>query len=105
MEANVFAALADPTRRDVLMRLADEGPKTGTHLAEHYAMSRQGLIKHMRILKAAGLVSVSQRGRDKQYVLSPRPLNELDAWITALNAKWDARLSRLKALVESANDD
>jgi DNA-binding transcriptional ArsR family regulator len=104
MEADVFAALADPTRRDVLMRLADEGPKTGTLLAEHYAMSRQGLIKHMRILKAAGLVKISHQGRDKQYALSPTPLNELEVWITTLNTKWDARLSRLKTLIEPTKD-
>jgi DNA-binding transcriptional ArsR family regulator len=100
METTVFAALADPTRRQLLMRLAEDGPRTGTRLAESYAISRQGLIKHMRILKKAGLVTVAQEGRDKRYVLSPEPLSELDAWIAALNAKWDARLSRLKSMIE-----
>ena len=84
-----------------MVSLAKHSPKTATQLADEYPITRQGILKHLRILEDAGLVRVSQKGRDKRYILTPEPLGELDAWIKALNAKWDARLLRLKALLEN----
>lgn len=102
MDAPVFAALADPMRRNLLVNLAENSPKTATQLAAEYPITRQGILKHLRILEEAGLVAVHQRGREKRYSLTPDPLVELDQWIKELNAKWDARLFRLKAFVEKA---
>lgn len=96
----VFAALADPTRRSLLLNLAETSPKTATQLAEEYPITRQGILKHLNILDEAGLVSVYQEGREKRYMLTPEPLNELDQFVAELNAKWDKRLLRLKILVE-----
>jgi DNA-binding transcriptional ArsR family regulator len=100
MEAPVFAALADPIRRSLLINLAERSPRTATQLAQEYPITRQGILKHLTILEGAGLVTVQQKGREKRYTLTPEPLTELDRWIDALNAKWDARLARLKDLVE-----
>lgn len=100
-DAPVFAALADPTRRSLLLNLAEHSPKTATQLAEEYPISRQGILKHLKILDEAGLVTVYQAGREKRYTLTPEPLGELDQFIRELTAKWDTRLLRLKALVEN----
>lgn len=100
----VFAALADPTRRQLLHDLAANSPKTASALAHKYPMSRQGLVKHLSILETAGLVDVERRGREKRYSLSPEPLRELDRFVDELAAVWDKRLSRLKAFVESTTD-
>jgi DNA-binding transcriptional ArsR family regulator len=96
----IFAALADPMRRSLLINLAESSPRTATQLAADYPITRQGILKHLTILEAAGLVAVTQKGREKRYTLRPEPLGEIDQWIKDLGAKWDARLLRLKALIE-----
>ena len=100
-EAPVFIALADPIRRSLLRNLAENGPKTATRLAEDYPITRQGILKHLAILEAAGLVAVQQQGREKRYVLTPEPLDELEQWIQEIGARWDEHLLRLKAFVEN----
>ncbi|MCU0490722.1 MAG: metalloregulator ArsR/SmtB family transcription factor [Chloroflexaceae bacterium] len=96
----LFAALADPFRRTLLLHLAQHSPKTATELAKEYPITRQGILKHLAILEAAQLVVVRQVGRDKRYSLTPEPLSELEAWMKELNATWDARLLRLKHMLE-----
>jgi DNA-binding transcriptional ArsR family regulator len=99
-DAPIFHALADPMRRNLLVNLAENSPKTATQLAEEFPITRQGILKHLNILEDAGLVAVHQIGREKRYALTPAPLNELEQWLKLLNAKWDERLLRLKNLVE-----
>jgi DNA-binding transcriptional ArsR family regulator len=99
--APVFAALADPMRRKLLANLAENSPRTATQLAAEYPITRQGILKHLSILHDAGLVTVQQYGREKRYTLTPEPLSELDQWIHEITAKWDARLLRLKTLLEN----
>lgn len=97
----VFAALADPVRRDLLMKLAGNSPRTATQLAAEYTITRQGILKHLNILEDAGLVAVRQEGREKRYSLTPQRLDDLEQWVRQLEALWDARLLRLKAFIES----
>ena len=101
MHAPIFAALADPMRRSLLANLAEYSPRTATQLAEEYPITRQGILKHLRVLEEAGLVAVYQEGREKRYSLTPQPLGELEVWIKEISAKWDQRLLRLKAFVEN----
>jgi len=96
----VFTALADPMRRSLLLHLAEHSPKTATELAQDYPITRQGILKHLTVLEAAGLVVVRQQGRDKRYILRPEPLTELEQWIKDMGALWDERLSRLKTWLE-----
>ena len=102
--APVFTALADPMRRQLLTNLAQHGPRTTTQLATQYAITRQGILKHLRVLETAGLVAVRQQGREKRYTLTPEPLAEVNRWTQSLNALWDKRLNRLKTLLESENE-
>lgn len=97
----VFAALADPMRRSLLANLAAASPKTATQLSADYPITRQGILKHLQILEEAGLVTVRQSGREKRYTLTPEPLSALEQWLDELGNLWDARLLRLKALVEN----
>jgi DNA-binding transcriptional ArsR family regulator len=96
----IFAALADPMRRRLLANLAQHSPKTATQLAQEYPITRQGILKHLTVLEAAGLVAVHQEGREKRYTLTPEPLSDLEQWINDISAKWDERLRRLKTWLE-----
>jgi DNA-binding transcriptional ArsR family regulator len=104
-EQSLFAALADPMRRSLLVNLAEHSPRTATQLAEDYPITRQGILKHLTILESAGLVAVHQAGREKRYTLTPEPLEELDQWIDDIGAKWEERLLRLKILLEDKQTD
>jgi DNA-binding transcriptional ArsR family regulator len=99
-DAPIFAALADPVRRSLLLNLAEHSPKTATQLARDYPITRQGVLKHLHILEDAGLVAVQQRGREKRYSLTPEPLGELDQFVKEIEARLDERLLRLKAFIE-----
>lgn len=93
---SVFAALADATRRDVLSRISAMGSATATELAHDLPVSRQAVVKHLSTLDAAGLVSSQRMGREVRYRLTPAPLEDALEWMTAVGAKWDTRLARLR---------
>ena len=95
----VFAALAHPVRRSLLVYLAKGSPKTATQLAQDYPVTRQDIRKHLQILREARLVAVNQSGREKRYSLTPAPLSEVDQWIKEVSHTWDERLLRLKAFI------
>lgn len=103
--AAIFTALADPTRRELLINLAQGRPKTATELAKEYPISRPGLIKHLNILQDAGLVRIDQQGRDKRYTLTPEPLSQLEQWIREVTDTWEGNLLRLKTMIESETPD
>ena len=105
LEQSLFAALADPMRRSLLVNLAEHSPRTATQLAEEYPVTRQGILKHLTILEHAGLVAIHQVGREKRYTLTPEPLEELEQWIEEIGAKWDQRLLRLKTWLEQETTD
>ena len=93
-----FAALADPTRRAILARLAD-GDASVNELAEPFEMSQPAISKHLRVLERAGLVS---RGRDAQRRprrLEARPLEAATAWLETYRKYWEANYEALDALL------
>src|SRR5216117_2077058 len=95
----VFAALADPTRRAILARLAS-GEASVTELAEPFAMSQPAISKHLKVLERAGLVS---RGRDAQRRprrLEPERLREATKWLERYRRLWEGNYRRLDALLE-----
>ena len=93
-----FAALADPTRRAILARLA-AGDATVTELAEPFAMSQPAVSKHLRVLEQAGLVSRHGTGRRRPCRLDARPLRRATEWMEAYRAFWEARYQQLDALL------
>ena len=91
-----FAALADPTRRSILTRLA-EGEATVNELAEPFAMSLPAISRHLKVLERAGLIV---RGREAQWRPSrmrAEPLDEAMAWMDSRKRTWEARMDRLDA--------
>lgn len=92
---DVFAALADPTRRHLLDRLSAEGPMSATELARDYPVSRQAVVKHLSTLTGAGLLRPERRGREVLYGVEPRRLSEVSAWLGEVGAQWDRRLDAL----------
>jgi DNA-binding transcriptional ArsR family regulator len=97
---NVLGALADPTRRAILLRLA-RGDARVTDLAAPFDISLNSVSKHIRILERARLVERRRTGREHVLSRNLRPLAEAAAWIEALQAKWNSRIDRLeKALNE-----
>ena len=95
-----FAALADPTRRAILARLASGGEASVTELARPFAMSQPAISKHLKVLERAGLIS---RGRDAQRRprrLEPNPLAEATEWLERYRRFWEGNFRRLDALLE-----
>ena len=92
----VFLALADPTRRLLLQRLATEEAATATRLASGLAITRQAVTTHLNALAEAGLLTSRAAGRERQYQLQPEPLQEITTWIAQLEAMWNARLDALQ---------
>lgn len=91
----VFAALADPSRRYVVERLAALGRATPTELAGELPMSRQAVTKHLATLEHAGLVTGTREGRNTVYRPNPAPLRDATAWMDRVGAQWDERLAAL----------
>jgi len=95
-----FAALADPTRRAILARLA-QGEASVTELAKPFAMSQPAISKHLKVLERAGLIS---RGRAAQRRLSrieAKPLEEANAWLERYRQVWEIQFQRLDALLDA----
>ncbi|WP_406376109.1 metalloregulator ArsR/SmtB family transcription factor [Streptomyces sp. NBC_00647] len=98
---SVLGALADPTRRQLLDLLAEQGTATATTLAERLPVSRQAVVKHLAVLDAAGLVSGGRVGREVRYALRPAALDATARWMAALAADWDRRLAHVKRVAEA----
>ena len=93
----VFAALADPTRRQVVQSMATGSTVTASALARDLPVTRQAVAKHLAFLHDAGLVVGERRGRETHYRLTPAPLAEAAWWMAAVGAEWDDRLESLRA--------
>ena len=91
----VFAALADPTRRQVVRSLSRQPDLTASRLAGELPMTRQAVTKHPAALDRAGLVSARREGRETRYTLTPAPLADAMRWMDDVGAEWDARLAKL----------
>ncbi len=96
---DVFQAIAEPTRREVL-RLLSEQDLTIAEIAEQFPISRTAIAKHLHILTEAELVQGTKQGRKKLYRLQPEPLAEIKDWIAYFDQFWLNKLSMLKYTVE-----
>lgn len=97
---DVFAALADPTRRSLIQRLAEASPQTASRLAADLPITRQAVSKHLAVLAEAGLVTAERVGRETRYALTPAALAEAASWLSVIETMWDERLAALKRQVE-----
>src|SRR6476659_5935591 len=94
--SSTFAALADPTRRAILERLA-HGDATVGELAEPFAMSLPAISKHLSVLERAGLVTKSREGQRRHCRITATPLKNANAWLDDYRGHWEANLDQLDA--------
>lgn len=107
MELNLnatFAALADPTRRAILARLA-EGEATVMELAQPFAISQPAISKHLKVLEHAGLISTAQDAQRRPRKLEPAALEAANAWLERYREIWEANYTRLDALLETLKQE
>jgi DNA-binding transcriptional ArsR family regulator len=92
----LFAALADPTRRAMVATLAEHGPRSAGELAAPHAMSLPAVSKHLAVLERVGLATRERRGRHQIISLNPQPLRDAAAWLERHHRFWTDRLDSLE---------
>ncbi|WP_437898522.1 ArsR/SmtB family transcription factor [Sorangium sp. So ce124] len=97
-EVDVFSALANPVRREILMQLR-MGPRAVNDLARGFDLGRPAVSEHLQVLRKARLVREEPRGRERYYHLDPRPLSEVDEWLDTFTQYWKTRLTALEDLL------
>jgi DNA-binding transcriptional ArsR family regulator len=100
----IFGALADPTRRGIIARLA-EGEATVKELTEPFPVSQPAISRHLKVLERAGLISRRRAAQARPTVLRPEALDEADAWIEYSRAVWRGRIERLDAHLKEREGD
>jgi DNA-binding transcriptional ArsR family regulator len=102
--STIFSALADPTRRAILARLA-EGDATVTELAEPFSISLPAISRHLKVLEQAGLISRSRTAQWRSSTLEAEPLREATAWMEPYRKFWDANFDRLDAHLKRIQEE
>jgi ArsR family transcriptional regulator, cadmium/lead-responsive transcriptional repressor len=100
-DERLLAAVAEPSRRQLLDALLTHGEATATTLAEKSPLTRQAVSKHLRVLDRAGLVESHREGREVRYSVRTERLDKATRSMAELAADWDSRLQRIKRLAES----
>jgi len=98
--APIFAALGDPTRLELVARLAHGGPQSITGLTRGSTLTRQAITKHLRVLAEAGLARATRKGRESRWQLELRRLDIALRYLDRVSRRWDAALERLRRYVE-----
>jgi DNA-binding transcriptional ArsR family regulator len=98
MRRDIFQAIADPTRRAIIALIAVQA-MTPSAIAEHFAMSRQAISKHMRILTECSLVRQDNQGREVFYQLEIDKIKEIDQWLDQYRRIWEGRMHQLDQLL------
>jgi DNA-binding transcriptional ArsR family regulator len=101
----VFAALANPTRRELLRLLRDEGQQPVQQLANHFTMQRPSISEHLKVLRDVGLVSEHKQGRQRYYSLQGVPLREIQEWLAPYERFWKDRIANLEVLLAEENHE
>jgi DNA-binding transcriptional ArsR family regulator len=95
-----FAALSDPTRREIVQALA-KGSARVTDLAHPFAMSLNAVSKHVKVLERAGLVRRTRAGREHHIALDPEPIRRIAGWASHYEQFWSGRLDKLEAFLKA----
>jgi DNA-binding transcriptional ArsR family regulator len=97
---DMFVALADPTRRNILEILADSGELSATAIYEQFPVSPQAVSQHLKVLREAKLVEMEKRAQKRVYRLNPQTLSQFEAWVTQTKQRWSERFDALDAVLE-----
>ena len=99
MRRDIFQAIADPTRREIINLIVLQA-MTPNALAEQFDTSRQAVSKHIRILNECGLVTTKQLGRERYYQIQPKKLKEVADWVEPFKQMWENRFDRLDTVLK-----
>jgi len=102
-DVDVFAALANPIRRQILSTLR-LGPRSVTDLASGFEVGRPAVSEHLQVLRKASLVREEARGRERFYHLDPRPLTEVERWLKVFTKYWHRRMDDLEHLLDEQEE-
>lgn len=103
-QAQIFAALGDPTRLSLVAKLVDGQTHSISTLAHGIKITRQAVTKHLTVLEDVGLVSKTKEGRESLYLLDPKPLDSLKEYLDIISLHWDQTLHNLKYFVEEQEE-
>lgn len=98
MRRDVFNAIADPTRRNILLSLTKE-PKNVNSIAEQFDMTRQAVSLHVKYLQECGVIAIKQEGRERYCKLEAQKLTEVVDWLEPFRKLWESRLDQLEKLL------
>jgi DNA-binding transcriptional ArsR family regulator len=99
MRRDVYQAIADPTRRDIINYIAGQ-TLTANAVAEGFDVSRQAISKHIKILSECGLIAIQQIGRERYCSVQPAKLSEVTEWIESFRKTWDEKFNKLDKLLQ-----
>ena len=103
--SEILKAASDPSRREILTLLAQQGPTRVTEIAARFEMSLNAVSKHIKVLESAGLVSRKTLWREHLIEVRLAPLSEVDKWFRQLRSIWDLRLDALQTLLEDKENE
>jgi len=103
LKAQIFAALGDETRLQLVVRLSDGQLHSIAQLTADSSLTRQAVTKHLHVLERAKIVHSRRSGRESLFELNPQPLIDLKQYLEVVSERWDQALSRLKLFVEAGN--
>jgi len=103
--SEILKAASDPTRRDILTLLAQNGPMRVTDIHRQFDMSLNSISKHIKVLEQAGLVTRRTEWREHLIEVQMAPLSQVDKWFASLRSIWALRLDALETLVTHGEDD
>ena len=97
---DVFQAIADPTRREIIAMIAQK-PRNINSLTEKFDMSRQAVSKHIKVLQECDLIKPEQSGREIYYHFNPKKMQELDNWLAQFRKIWETRFNQLDKVLST----
>ncbi len=98
---DMFVALADPIRRNILELLASRGELSATAIYEQFPVSPQAVSQHLKVLREAHLVDMEKRAQKHLYRLNPHTLSEFEAWVQNMQQRWSERFDALDVVLEN----
>jgi len=101
---DVFQAIADPTRRVIIHKLA-QGPLNIAQIVEDFDMSRQAIAKHIKVLKECGMISITQQGREQVCEAKIDQLDEVVDWVTKSRTLWNQRFEKLDQFLQNSKSN
>jgi DNA-binding transcriptional ArsR family regulator len=98
MRRDVFQAIADPTRRDIINLIAHQ-TLTPNGVTDSFDVSRQAISKHIKILTECGIITITRRGRERYCFIQPKKLDEVAGWLANFRKIWESRFDKLDGLL------